>query len=111
VLNDVRACVQDWQAMQTRCAPLPRNCPGASHAVSEAGRAEAQEFLRWAADDHFTFLGYREYEVVAGDGDAVLRAGPAPGSACSRATTAWANRAPCAAAPPPASRARDRSMP
>ncbi|WP_163546961.1 NAD-glutamate dehydrogenase domain-containing protein, partial [Klebsiella pneumoniae] len=24
---------------------------------------EAQEFLRWAADNHFTFFGYREYRV------------------------------------------------
>ncbi|MHB8912287.1 MAG: NAD-glutamate dehydrogenase, partial [Lysobacter sp.] len=30
------------------------------------------EFLRWAADDHFTLLGYREYEVVKKGGDEVL---------------------------------------
>ena len=30
--------------------------------VSDAGRKEAQEFLRWAANDHFTFFGYREYD-------------------------------------------------
>jgi glutamate dehydrogenase len=56
--------VQDWQAMQdSSCARSPRNS-GATHAVAGRRRAEAQEFLRWAADDHFTFLGYREYEVV-----------------------------------------------
>ena len=32
--------------------------------ISPEGVAEAQEFLRWAADDHFTFLGYREYAVA-----------------------------------------------
>ena len=48
----------------TRCWRSPTNWPRASMPVTEAGRAEAQEFLRWAADDHFTFLGYREYEVV-----------------------------------------------
>ena len=26
---------------------------------------ESLEFLRWLADDHFTFLGYREYDLVA----------------------------------------------
>src|SRR5690606_32819504 len=25
---------------------------------------EARELLRWLADDHFTFLGYREYELA-----------------------------------------------
>ena len=34
------------------------------HAGVDAGKREAQEFLRWAAADHFTFLGYREYKVV-----------------------------------------------
>ncbi|WP_292007390.1 NAD-glutamate dehydrogenase domain-containing protein [Chiayiivirga sp.] len=74
VLNDVRACVQDWQAMQLKLRAIAEELPGRDMPVSEAGRAEAQEFLRWAADDHFTFLGYREYEVVASDGDAMLRA-------------------------------------
>ncbi len=31
--------------------------------VGNAAREEAQEFLRWAADNHFTFFGYREYKV------------------------------------------------
>ena len=25
---------------------------------------EARELLRWLADDHFTFLGYREYQLT-----------------------------------------------
>jgi len=33
--------------------------------ISAEGVAEAQEFLRWAAADHFTFLGYREYAVAS----------------------------------------------
>ena len=37
-------------------------------------RAEAQEFLRWAADNHFTFLGYREYEVAEHGGTRSWRA-------------------------------------
>src|SRR6185437_13873328 len=36
--------------------------------------AEGQAFLRWAADNHFTFLGYREYDVVADRGDELLQA-------------------------------------
>ncbi|MGH8164870.1 MAG: NAD-glutamate dehydrogenase, partial [Rhodanobacteraceae bacterium] len=41
--------------------------------------AEAPAFLRWAADDHFTFLGYREYAVVATGGDELLQAKPDSG--------------------------------
>src|SRR5690606_40034473 len=42
--------------------------------VSDAERAEIQAFLRWAADNHFTFFGYREYEVVKKGRDDVLQA-------------------------------------
>ena len=55
-------------ATGTRCARKMREVAddlGARQLpVSDAGAREAQEFLRWAADNHFTFLGYREYEVV-----------------------------------------------
>ncbi|HET6434089.1 MAG TPA: NAD-glutamate dehydrogenase, partial [Xanthomonadaceae bacterium] len=40
--------------------------------VGDAGRREAQDFLRWAADNHFTFLGYREYEVKGKRGEEML---------------------------------------
>src|SRR5262249_7217701 len=33
--------------------------------------AEAKAFLQWLNDDHFTYLGYREYEFV-GDGDTAM---------------------------------------
>src|SRR5690606_12571801 len=38
------------------------------------GIAERQEFLRWVANDHFTFLGYREYRVAKSGDDEVLAA-------------------------------------
>ena len=31
------------------------------------------DFLRWLADNHFTFLGYREYELVSRSGEEVLQ--------------------------------------
>lgn len=45
---------------------------------------EARELLRWLADDHFTFLGYREYQLrpddslaaVPGTGLGILRSDP-----------------------------------
>ena len=47
-----------------RCAS-PTSCPTEPTAADlrEQEVEEARELLRWLADDHFTFLGYREYEL------------------------------------------------
>src|SRR5687768_17279053 len=66
VLADVRSIVRDWSTMRDKMLATAEELAGRTMpTVSEAGRAEAQEFLRWAANDHFTFLGYREYAVVS----------------------------------------------
>jgi glutamate dehydrogenase len=75
VLADVRAAVEDWHPMRDRTAALAaelehRPVPCDAHLL-----AETREFLRWLADGHFTFLGYREYEL----GDGVLTAIPHTG--------------------------------
>ena len=36
-------------------------------------------FLNWLANDHFTFLGFREYELVVVDGEDTLRVVPGSG--------------------------------
>ena len=71
-LADVRAIVIDWDAMRAKMLELANELATRKMPVSDAGRAEAQEFLRWAADEHFTFLGYREYEVSKKSGDELL---------------------------------------
>jgi glutamate dehydrogenase len=75
VLADVRAAVGDWHPMRDRTAALvaeledhPPPCDG--HLL-----AESRAFLDWLADGHFTFLGYREYEL----GDGALTAIPGTG--------------------------------
>ena len=35
--------------------------------MPEKDITDSVELLRWLADDHFTFLGYREYRLVDGD--------------------------------------------
>ncbi|QDH71771.1 NAD-glutamate dehydrogenase [Marilutibacter alkalisoli] len=74
VLGDVRAIVSDWRAMRDRMIEIAEELPQRASPVSKSGRREAQEFLRWAANNHFTLLGYREYEVVRQKGEGVLRA-------------------------------------
>ncbi|MBS3896668.1 NAD-glutamate dehydrogenase [Silanimonas sp.] len=68
-LADVRACVQDWSAMREVMVRAAAELSSRPLPVNNVVRAEAQDFLNWAADNHFTFLGYREYRV-SGEGDA-----------------------------------------
>ena len=56
-LADVRACVQDWATMRDTMAKAADDLATRPLPVNDVARAEAQDFLRWAADNHFTFLG------------------------------------------------------
>ncbi|MFE7413421.1 NAD-glutamate dehydrogenase [Streptomyces laurentii] len=86
VLSDVRETVEDWEKMREaalRIADGLTEEPTASD-LRPTEVEEARELLRWLADDHFTFLGYREYALVDGDalsavpgtGLGILRADP-----------------------------------
>ncbi|MFB6844572.1 NAD-glutamate dehydrogenase [Streptomyces sp. NPDC056373] len=86
VLSDAREAVEDWGKMREAAIrlaeglpdePIPGDLPGPQV-------EEARELLRWLSDDHFTFLGYREYQLrdddslaaVPGTGLGILRADP-----------------------------------
>ncbi|MBB2890769.1 NAD-glutamate dehydrogenase [Flexivirga oryzae] len=74
VLGDVRNAVDDWSKMHDECeqiiADLDTERPDS---VPSKAVEQAQGFLRWLADNHFTFLGYREYNLDTVDGEDVLR--------------------------------------
>jgi glutamate dehydrogenase len=62
VLTDVRAAVEDWQAMREVLREVTTELSAQPPPpVPRAELAEVQDFLRWLDDDNFTFLGYREY--------------------------------------------------
>jgi glutamate dehydrogenase len=66
-LEDVRLSVEDWPRMVTRARDIAKAI--AENPVPGIGRPEAEEasaFLTWLADNHFTFLGYREYKLDRG---------------------------------------------
>ncbi|MBA0049501.1 NAD-glutamate dehydrogenase [Streptomyces sp. AJS327] len=65
VLSDVREAVEDWQKMRGAALRIADELPTEPLAGDLASEEveEARELLRWLADDHFTFLGYREYEL------------------------------------------------
>ena len=78
-LGDVRAACADWGAMRARareiCAELEASPPPLDAEVVK----ESRELLEWMAEDHFTFLGYREYDLVLGEDADELR--PVPDTA------------------------------
>lgn len=80
VLSDVREAVEDWPKMAMDCqqiaADLQTNPPTT---VDPEEVAQTRRLLLWLADDHFTFLGYREYTLGTDDGRDVLRAIPGTG--------------------------------
>ncbi|OON72115.1 NAD-glutamate dehydrogenase [Streptomyces tsukubensis] len=88
VLSDVREAVEDWEKMRDRALriadELPDEFTQGPADLPEQEVQEARELLRWLAADHFTFLGYREYDLmaddslsaVAGTGLGVLRSDP-----------------------------------
>ena len=101
ILEDVRAVSADWKAMIAKLAETvalferepPRVAP-------EDETSEAVAFLNWLANNHFTFLGYREYtmeniaegdfryQVTADSGLGVLR------NPAARPIGAWSDKLP-----------------
>ncbi|HET6634345.1 MAG TPA: NAD-glutamate dehydrogenase [Streptomyces sp.] len=81
VLSDVREAVEDWEKMRDTATTLADRLPDEPVAgdLPDAEVAEARELLRWLADDHFTFLGYREYELTT-EGDEELSLTAVPGT-------------------------------
>ncbi len=63
VLADVRAAVEDWKPMRGRLLEIAEGDDIANAPIAPADKEEARAFLRWMADDHFAFIGYRCYDI------------------------------------------------
>jgi glutamate dehydrogenase len=63
ILDDVRYAVTDWAAMRAKINDAVTDLEGARATAAEAEVPEMQAFLRWLADDNFTFLGYGFYRL------------------------------------------------
>ncbi|HET7476496.1 MAG TPA: NAD-glutamate dehydrogenase [Dermatophilaceae bacterium] len=73
VLRLVEEAVEDWAKMRTRAEETLGYLDGLREADSRSTEvASARELLGWLSDNHFTFLGYREYSLVGGRDDARL---------------------------------------
>ncbi|MDX1482237.1 MAG: NAD-glutamate dehydrogenase [Woeseiaceae bacterium] len=63
VLSDIRLAVRDWKKMRAKMLEAIGVLEFGPQRADEALRVESQAFLKWLADDHFTFLAYREYQL------------------------------------------------
>jgi glutamate dehydrogenase len=73
VLAEVRRAVEDWPAMRGNAQALVDELDQRPPPIDPHELVEARSFLEWIVAGHFTFLGYREYELVTGEGDGGLR--------------------------------------
>jgi glutamate dehydrogenase len=90
VLTDVRDAVEDWPRMRQRALVIADELAAARGSeaklpVPDKDVTDSVELLKWLANDHFTFLGYREYalhdgvlDAVPGTGLGILRGNSTP---------------------------------
>ncbi len=77
VFSQVRVAVRDWKAMQTRLAETISTLKSVPPAIASDEFAETLSFLTWLGDNHFTFLGCRDYayDEATGRLDAIADSG------------------------------------
>jgi glutamate dehydrogenase len=63
VLADVRSAVRDWREMRDKMLEASKSLSSGIQGADPELRDESAALLRWMADDHFTFLGFREYKL------------------------------------------------
>lgn len=69
VMDEVTLAVADWQPMRTRLENVAKELADISYPGSKQQLAEARKFLDWLAQDNFTLMGYRQYQLKAVAGD------------------------------------------
>ncbi|MEC8483945.1 MAG: NAD-glutamate dehydrogenase, partial [Pseudomonadota bacterium] len=72
-LEDVKQCVSDWPAMKTKLAEVIKASEQVAHLKDNDEHQENLAFLRWVENNHFTFVGFREYDLVKEDEQAHLK--------------------------------------
>src|SRR5436190_8545583 len=91
-LHDVRASTSDWQEVLATVERVGSELYERPPPCDPNELIDGRALLRWLADDHFTFLGYRTYDLerdaeggdllraVPGSGLGILRNAPGTGS-------------------------------
>ena len=85
VLREVRESVEDWEKMRAQALEIVDQLTDAPPPLDDDEIDQGRAFLQWLADDHFAFLGYREYHLEREGDDEILRAVPGTGLGILRA--------------------------
>ncbi|MBU6952978.1 NAD-glutamate dehydrogenase [Hahella sp. HN01] len=73
VLGEVRTAVGDYEKMKSHAQELISEFEKDIPNVKKTDLKEASEFLKWLAADHFTFLGYDEYQFKKAGKDTIIQ--------------------------------------
>ncbi|HEY0940199.1 MAG TPA: NAD-glutamate dehydrogenase [Steroidobacter sp.] len=84
-LEDVRLAVEDWGEMLQRANELANEIERDNPGVQPNEAREAKALLDWMVANHFTFLGYRQYQLKRGRTEDLLVAMPETGLGILRA--------------------------
>jgi glutamate dehydrogenase len=78
-LSDVQAAVADWRTMRQRAVEVAQEIARQPPPTGASEVHEVKGLLEWMADNHFTFLGYRQYRLRRGRSEDVLEPVPDTG--------------------------------
>lgn len=75
ILSDTALVVQDWQPMSEKLVQVIAQLETQKEFIPvESDRYEETiKFLKWMGNHNFTFMGYKEYDLVTVEGDTELR--------------------------------------
>ncbi len=106
VLTDVRDAVEDWARMHAQVERIVVDLEEDPPPLPAEELEQGASLLRWLADNHFTFLGYREYTLVGSDEGETLVGVPGTGYGILRSDPPAPRLLPEAVA----ERARDKQL-
>ncbi|HEY9100853.1 NAD-glutamate dehydrogenase [Chitinimonas sp.] len=99
VLGQLKDCVEDYEAMVTRLGEVRAELAKVKPATDKAEWADSLAYLDWLKDDHFVFLGYRDYDLTDGKNGVQLAIVKGSGLGLLRGETRGAHSASFAALP------------
>ncbi len=76
VIDDVCGVVDDWQPIRQKLLSIIDEMPSLPKPNNIDDVDQSIDFLKWLADDNFTLMGYRRYNVVPIKGDYKIEGDP-----------------------------------
>ena len=93
VLDDIHMVVDDWPAMRGKIKEIIPFIEAQSLPVPDEEKTESLAFLRWMENHHFTFIGFRAYDLVQENEQDMLRLVSGSGLGILRETLSDTGRA------------------